>query len=365
MKQFEGITHLTDNIIAGPCSAESHEQVIETARLLYDNGIKIFRAGIWKPRTTPGGFEGVGAIGLEWLQDVKDRYGMKLAIEVANPIQAKLAIDAEIDVLWIGARTTTDPFAVQDLANYFQTLPQETKENIHIMVKNPPCPDYGLWIGAIERIYNAGIRGISAIHRGFKTTSFSPYRNDPCWEYVLRFISEHPEIDLYCDPSHIAGKQDLVHTICYDAMKVYGCKGLMVECHCDPASAWTDASQQLKPFHLRNILESMKHHTVCDPEAELERCRKKIDEIDNQIVNHIIDRFKVCQEIGKYKKEHNINVRQQNRWNEVLDKIHAIVSERKDEIKGDLDYLFNEIYSSIHAKSIEIQKNTNGIVSSK
>lgn len=341
-------------IIAGPCSAESKEQIMNTAKDLKDKGIMFFRAGVWKPRTKPGGFEGIGEPALKWLKDVKKSYNMSCAIEVANASQAKLALDNEIDILWIGARTTTDPFAVQEISDVLSEY--DNKENLIVYVKNPVCLDYDLWVGAIERIKNSGVKSVGAIHRGFKTYNTynkSKFRNDPVWEIPLRLKSEYPDLELLCDPSHITGDRKYINEICNLAINAYGFDGLIIESHCNPDDAWTDAGQQVKSCDILNYLPNKK--SIDDSnDIDLTNYRMSIDYIDQQLISLFKQRFDVCKKIGQYKKDNNLQTYQEGRWhkllNHILDYSHNILN-----WEAENDYFIKDVWNTIHNHSIEIQ----------
>lgn len=300
-------------IIAGPCSAETREQVLATARELAANGIKVFRAGIWKPRTKPGGFEGIGREGLEWLREVKSETGMLVATEVANRSHVIEAVEAGIDLLWLGARTSANPFAVQEIAD---TL-AELNADVAVLVKNPVNPDLELWIGALQRIYNAGIRRLGAIHRGFSTYGKHLYRNMPEWHIPIELRLRYPSLPIICDPSHIGGKRELIAPLSQQAMDM-GFNGLIVETHCDPDCAWSDAAQQITPEILNFILGTLVVRNSRQSTESLQLLRQKIDGIDNDLLEILSKRMAVCREIGRYKREHRMSVIQAGRYNDVI-----------------------------------------------
>jgi chorismate mutase len=333
-------------IISGPCSAETEEQVLETARQLKKIGVNIYRAGIWKPRTKPGSFEGVGSEALQWLKKVKEETGMLVCTEVANVKHVHEALQAGVDILWIGARTTANPFAIQEIADALQTV------NIPVLIKNPVNPDIDLWEGAIERIYKAGIRRIGAIHRGFSSYEHSIYRNIPQWQLAIDIQRRVPNLLMINDPSHIGGKRELIQPISQKAMDL-NFDGLMIESHINPDKAWSDAKQQITPETLNLILNSI---VIRDPLPEgafldtLENLRHKIDKIDDELMALLQERMKVSVEIGKYKKENNITILQQGRWNSLL-KNHKIKGR-----KWNLTEEFvSKIYKAIHQESINKQ----------
>jgi len=300
-------------IIAGPCSAETEEQVMETARQLHANGVQIYRAGIWKPRTKPGGFEGIGAEGLPWLQRVKKELGMYIATEVATAAHVRAALAADVDILWIGARTTANPFAVQEIADALEGT------DIPVLIKNPVNPDLDLWIGAIERVYNAGVRKIGAIHRGFSSYDKKIYRNLPQWHIPIELHRQMPELPIICDPSHIGGKRELVAPLCQQAMDL-NFDGLIVETHVNPEKAWSDATQQVTPAVLDFILNSIVIRDTTQTTENLTGLRRQIDELDNDLLELLAKRMRVSREIGMYKKEHNMPILQEHRYDEILQK---------------------------------------------
>ncbi len=300
-------------VIAGPCSAETEEQVMNTARSLSRHGIKIFRAGIWKPRTKPGGFEGVGAEGLPWLKRVKEELGMYVATEVATSKHVREALANDVDILWIGARTSANPFAMQEIADALEGT------DIPVMIKNPVNPDLELWIGAIERIYNAGVHRIAAIHRGFSTYDKKIYRNLPQWHIPIELKRRLPSLPIFCDPSHIGGKRELVGPLCQQAMDL-NFDGLMVESHCNPEKAWSDASQQVTPDVLDFILDTLIIRDMTQSTESLEQLRKQIDVCDNDLLELLAKRMRISEEIGQYKKEHNMPILQSARYEEILSK---------------------------------------------
>lgn len=300
-------------VIAGPCSAETEEQVLATARQLAAKGCHNFRAGVWKPRTKPGGFEGQGEKALPWLKEVKDETGMLVATEVAKPEHVELCLKYGIDILWIGARTSANPFAMQDLADSLRGV------DIPVFVKNPVNPDLELWIGAMERINQAGVKRMAAIHRGFSSADKKIYRNLPMWQIPIELHRRIPDLPIICDPSHIGGRRELIASLCQQAMDL-GFDGLIVESHCNPDEAWSDARQQVTPDVLDLILSLLvvrDEHTTTEG---LRQLRSQIDEIDDQMMNLLAKRMRVCREIGQYKKEHNLTVLQASRYSEILDK---------------------------------------------
>ena len=300
-------------LIAGPCSAETEEQVITTAKALSANGVKIFRAGIWKPRTRPGGFEGVGKDGLPWLRRVKMETGMLPSTEVATAEHVYAALKGGVDILWVGARTSANPFAVQEVADALRGV------DIPVLVKNPVSPDIELWIGAMQRIHNAGVKRVGAIHRGFSSYDKSIYRNQPQWAIPIELLRRMPELPIFCYPSPIGGDRNLIQPLCQQAMDL-GFQGLIVESHCTPDQAWSDASQQLTPDALKGVLDSLIIRTTKITTEDLTELRKQIDSLDNQLLELLSKRMRVAREIGSYKKEHNMPILQTHRYEEILDK---------------------------------------------
>ena len=311
--QIPGIEPQRPLVIAGPCSAESEEQVLQTAAQLAARGIRIFRAGIWKPRTKPGGFEGVGNIGLQWLKRVKQETGLLVATEVATPHHVFEAVKAGIDLLWVGARTVTNPFAMQELADALQGT------DLPVLVKNPVNPDLALWIGALERLYGAGIRNIGVIHRGFSSYEKKIYRNAPLWHIPIELRRQYPELTIFCDPSHIGGKRELVAPISQQALDL-NFDGLFVEAHCQPDAAWSDAAQQVTPEVLDYMLKMLVVRDNVQTTENISLLRQQIDEIDEQLLSLLGKRMRISREIGTYKKEHNMPVLQRDRYNEILDR---------------------------------------------
>ncbi len=300
-------------VIAGPCSAETREQVMKTAVDLAERGVRIFRAGVWKPRTKPGGFEGIGAPALKWLRDVKRETGMRIAVEGATRAHVVEALKHDVDILWIGARTSGNPFAVQEIADALRG-----REDVTVLVKNPMNPDVELWIGALQRIYNAGIRRLGAIHRGFSVYGESYYRNNPEWGVPLELRVRHPELPIICDPSHIGGKRELVAPIAQQALDM-GFDGLIVECHCSPESAWSDSEQQLTPPALDEMLRGLMVRGGALPEDSLRELRREIDRLDGELLDILARRMAVAREIGMYKRCNSIPVVQPERYGEVME----------------------------------------------
>ena len=300
-------------VIAGPCSAETEEQVVTTAKQLSEKGCHLFRAGIWKPRTKPGGFEGKGDEALPWLADVKKETGMLVSTEVATPEHVEKALQHGIDFLWVGARTTANPFAMQALADSLRGV------DIPVLVKNPVNPDLELWIGALERLNQAGVKRLGAIHRGFSSYDKKIYRNLPMWQIPIELRRRYPTLPLICDQSHISGRRDLIAPLCQQAMDL-GFDGLLVESHCNPDEAWSDAMQQITPEVLDYILSLLVIRDETLTTEGITQLRHQIDELDNQLMELLAKRMRVCREIGQYKKEHNMTVLQTQRYKEILDK---------------------------------------------
>lgn len=332
-------------IIAGPCSAETETQILVTARELANKGIKIFRAGTWKPRTKPGGFEGIGKDGLAWLQKVQRETGMYIATEVANHNHVVEAIKHNIDILWIGARTTANPFAVQEIAN---TLKSE-KFKGPVLIKNPVNPDLELWIGAIERIHNTGIRKIGVIHRGFSSYDKKLYRNLPQWHIPIELKRRIPNLPLIADPSHIGGKRELIAPLAQQAMDL-NYDGLIIETHCEPDKAWSDREQQITPDSLSYILNLLVIRNTKQTTESLTELRQLVDEIDTELLSILAKRMRISKEIGQYKKEHNMPVLQTNRYDEIL----AKRSNQAKEI-GVESHFLKKIFEAIHEESIRKQ----------
>ncbi len=335
-------------VIAGPCSAETEEQVLKIAHQLKNSDVSIFRAGIWKPRTRPGGFEGVGAIGLKWLQKAKAETGLLMAIEVANAAHVKLALEHDIDVLWIGARTTVNPFAVQEIADALQHTDKI------VLVKNPVNPDLALWIGGVERLHAAGIKKLGVIHRGFSTYEKTKYRNIPEWQIPIELQSRFPDLPLICDPSHITGKRDMIFEVSQQALDL-NYDGLMIETHIDPDNAWSDAAQQVTPTTLKQIFTDLRIRIVTTEESDFNskmmKLRADIDIADSKLLETLGKRMQVAEQIGALKKEKNIAVLQNKRWNEILGKM---ILEGED--KGLSEEFILKLFKAIHQESISHQE---------
>ena len=335
-------------VIAGPCSAETESQVLGIAHELKNSDVSIFRAGIWKPRTRPGNFEGVGSIGLKWLQKVKKETGLLVTTEVANANHVKIALDHDIDVLWIGARSTVSPFIVQEIADALKNTDKI------VLLKNPVNPDLSLWYGGIERLYTANIKKLGVIHRGFSTYSKTKFRNNPEWQIPIELQNKFPDLPLICDPSHICGRRDIIKQTSQKALDL-NFDGLMIETHNDPDNAWSDAAQQITPKTLINLMkdlvirkESLEERSFIN---ELENLRIKIDDADSQILDIIGNRMKVSEEIGKIKKKQNVAILQSARWNDILEKM---ISDGKE--KGLSEDFILKIFKAIHQESINHQE---------
>ena len=305
-------------LIAGPCSAETEEQLVATAHLLANTGkVSALRAGIWKPRTRPGEFEGIGSIGLEWLKRAKAETGLPTAVEVATGKHVEEALKAGVDIFWVGARSTVNPFTVQEIADALQGV------DIPVMVKNPVNPDLSLWIGALERINRAGITKLAAIHRGFSSFEKTAFRNEPMWDLAINLKTHAPELPIINDPSHISGNRELIPYVSQKALDL-DMQGLMIESHIDPSVAWTDAKQQLTPSALAELIDRL---TLRKPEAvstdlkdKLAELRTQIDKLDDLVIQKLAERMQIVEKIGNHKKENGITILQVNRWDEILQK---------------------------------------------
>ena len=335
-------------VIAGPCSAETEEQVLKIAHELKDTDVNYFRAGIWKPRTRPGNFEGVGALGLKWLQKVKEETGLKVCTEVANAAHVKLALEHDIDLLWIGARSTVSPFIMQEIAEAL-----EGTDKI-VLVKNPVNPDLALWLGGIERLYSAGIKNLGAIHRGFSAYGKSKFRNNPEWQLAIEFQNKFPDLPLICDPSHITGKRNMVQEISQVALDL-NFDGLMIETHFDPDNAWSDAAQQITPTSLIKMMEDLKVRKVTEIDIEyrdsLNNLRTQINVIDDQLIDLLGKRMSIADGIGELKKDNNVAVLQSRRWNEILGNMIL-----EGESKGLSEEFVLKMFKAIHQESINHQE---------
>jgi chorismate mutase len=330
-------------VIAGPCSAETEQQVMDSATQLAQKGIKIFRAGIWKPRTKPGGFEGVGTAGLPWMQRVQKELGMLVSTEVATPKHVEAALEAGIDLLWIGARTVANPFAMQELADSLRGV------DIPVLVKNPVNPDLELWIGGLERINGAGIKRLGVIHRGFSSYDKRIYRNLPMWHIPIELHRRIPGLPIFGDPSHIGGARELVAPLSQQAMDL-GFDGLIIESHCNPDAAWSDAKQQVTPDVLDFILDKLVIREVGQTTESLDALRRQIDEIDNSLIELLAKRMRISREIGQYKREHGLTIVQTGRYSEILDKRGA-----QGVLCGMSSEFMKDIFESIHEESVHQQ----------
>ncbi len=336
-------------LIAGPCSAETEEQVLETARRLKNTGkIDIFRAGIWKPRTRPGSFEGVGETGLPWLVKVKQLYDLPVAVEVARAEHVALCLEHGIDMVWIGARTTVNPFAVQEIADACAGT------NLPVMLKNPINPDLSLWLGGMERLIKSGIKQVAAIHRGFSFAGEKIYRNRPQWQIAIDFKTEMPDVPMINDPSHICGRRDILHKVAQKAMDL-DFDGLMIESHITPDLAWSDASQQITPEIYADLIRDLiirDTKPALDQRDELHRMRKEIDLLDDELMQILIARMDIARRIGLYKKKNNLTILQTSRWMEILEKFknRAANAQLSEEF-------ISRMIKTIHDESIEIQEN--------
>jgi len=336
-------------IIAGPCSAESREQVLETARLLSGCGVRLFRAGLWKPRTHPGSFEGVGEAGLEWLLEAKERYSLKICTEVASKSHVEACLKAGMDLVWIGARTTTNPFQVQEIAEALSGC------DIPVLIKNPVCEDMGLWCGAVERMQKCSIKKLGLVYRGIPSNDEKVFRNSPEWSFAIEMRMQHPELPLFCDPSHISGNSRFVPELSMHAMDM-GFDGLMIESHCEPSRALSDASQQLQPAELGTIISSACFRKQdCDDDAfqqKLSLLRSRIDEIDHDIIALLASRMDVSRKIGECKRDSKVTIIQTSRWEKVLEKCRATAVEYGVNLES-----VTKIFNAIHEASVEEQNN--------
>ena len=336
------------SVVAGPCSAETEEQVMETAKGLKELGINVYRAGIWKPRTHPGSFEGVGAPGLKWMQRAKKEYGLKIATEVASEKHVFECLKYGVDLVWLGARTTANPFLVQEIADALKDT------DIPVLVKNPVNPDIDLWIGALERLNRAGIKKLGVIHRGFSTADKIKYRNDPQWQMAIELRSRHPELPFFVDPSHMAGCKEYILELSQRSLDL-GFEGLMIESHCNPSCALSDAKQQLTPEELKDMLYNKIVVRDADSDAKdwkenIDQLRAKIDVLDENLLYTLSARMKVSKEIGEYKKNNNIAILQTSRWDKVLAKVVA-----KGHEYGLSEAFLTAVFNAIHEESVEIQ----------
>ncbi len=336
------------SVVAGPCSAETEEQVMETARGLKKMGINVYRAGIWKPRTHPGSFEGIGTEGLRWMQRARKEFGLKIATEVASERHVMECIKFGVDLVWIGARTTANPFLVQEIADALKDT------DIPVLVKNPVNPDLELWIGALERLNRAGVKKLGVIHRGFSTFEKIKYRNDPQWQIAIELRSRYPELPFFVDPSHMGGSTEYIREISQRSLDL-GFEGLMIESHCNPSCAMSDAKQQLTPDQLSDLLYNQIAVRDADSDSpqwkeNIDQLRAKIDVIDENLLYVLASRMKVSRQIGQYKKDNNIAILQASRWDSVLAKV----------VEKGADYELSEkfltaVFNAIHEASVEAQ----------
>lgn len=335
-------------LISGPCSAETEDQLLATAHLLANTGkVSVLRAGIWKPRTRPGEFEGIGSIGLQWLKRAKEETGLPTAVEVATAKHAEEALAAGVDILWIGARSTANPFTVQEIADALRGV------DIPVMIKNPVNPDISLWCGALERINNAGIKKLAAIHRGFSSYEKTAFRNEPMWELAIQLKTICPELPIINDPSHICGNRELIPYISQKALDL-DMQGLMIESHIDPSVAWTDAKQQLTPQAVSDLMDFL---TLRKPESrdkafsdKLAELRQQIDKLDDQIIQKMAERMQIVEKIGEFKRDNGVTILQVSRWDEIMNKRSKFAQALK------LDLTFTgKLLELIHSESIRKQ----------
>lgn len=330
-------------VIAGPCSAETEEQVLATAKQLAAVGVKIFRAGVWKPRTKPGGFDGIGSPALEWLRRVKRETGMYVTTEVATEKHVDEALKSGVDLLWIGTRTTVNPFAVQEIADALKGV------DIPVLIKNPMSPDIELWVGAIERLYNAGVKQIALVHRGFSSSDMTVYRNLPQWHIPIEMKRRYPSLPMLCDPSHMGGRRDLILKLSQQAMDL-NYFGLMIEVHCCPDKAWSDKEQQITPDALKQVLDGLVIRDTVQTTESLAALRDQIDDLDNELLRLLSKRMRVSREIGHYKLEHGMPILQTQRYDHILTD-RSSHGERMD-MSGDF---IKQVLEVIHSESIRQQ----------
>lgn len=335
-------------LIAGPCSAETEEQIMETAHLLKNTPTQVMRAGVWKPRTRPGNFEGVGAEALQWLKTAKAETGLLMATEVANPQHVELALKHDIDILWIGARTTVSPFYVQEIAEALQGT-----EKI-ILIKNPVNPDLDLWLGAVERFFTQNIKNLGVIHRGFSSYKTKIYRNIPEWQIAIDLQNRFPDLPLILDPSHIAGRRDLIFDLCQTALDL-NYDGMMIETHPHPDEAWSDAKQQITPQRLVEIIQNLqirkKESGSSDYQQSLTTLREKVDALDEEIMDGLIKRMELAKDFGRIKKEYNVSILQNERWKMLIEKMLE-----RGQANGLSEDFILKIFKAVHQESIDHQK---------
>ena len=347
---FQEIAPIVSNdarhiIIAGPCSAESEIITLETAYAVHKLGVNVFRAGVWKPRTNPDSYAGPGSDGLKWLKRVKDETGMLVATEVANANHVREALEASVDVLWIGARTTANPFAVQEIADALA----DYDSDVAVLVKNPVNPDIDLWIGGIQRLYYAGVRRLAAVHRGFSSFGQHLYRNEPQWQIPIELKRRAENLPIICDPSHMGGRPDLISPLSQQALDM-GFDGLMIECHCRPQEALSDKEQQISPAQLKMVLESLVVRHRNTSSEELGELRRQIDQCDDELVDVLSRRMQLCRKIGELKKEQNMTVVQTHRYDEILER-------RKSQAKalGMNPEFMQTVMQAIHEEAVRTQ----------
>jgi chorismate mutase len=335
-------------VIAGPCSAETEEQVLKIAHQLKDSDTTVFRAGIWKPRTRPGNFEGVGALGLKWMQRAKEETGLLTTTEVANANHVDLALKYDIDILWIGARTTVSPFIVQEIADALRGTDKT------VLIKNPVNPDLALWLGAVERFYTADVKNLGVVHRGFSTYEKTRYRNNPEWQIAIDLQNRFPDLPLILDPSHIAGRRDIIFDLCQTALDL-NYDGIMVETHHNPDKAWSDAEQQITPETLIQYTQDLRIRKEVGEATEFKNkintLRTQIDVIDHQLIEMFGKRMGIADGIGKLKKDHNVAVLQNKRWNEILGKMIL-----QGEEKNLSEEFILRVFKAVHQESINRQE---------
>jgi len=344
------LTHLQPDagkpiVIAGPCSAETEQQTLDTARQLQGLGVCAFRAGVWKPRTMPGGFEGVGDEALGWLQQVHEQTGMMTATEVATPHHVQAALQAGVDILWVGARTSANPFAMQDIADALCG-----NEQVTVLVKNPINPDLDLWLGALQRIVRAGVKRLGAVHRGFSLSGRQLYRNDPQWHIAFELRRRVGQMTILCDPSHLGGRREFIARLSQQALDM-GFDGLMIECHCNPSCALSDREQQVTPAQLRTVLEGLVVRGKTVPgDDDLQLLRQQIDDCDHDLLAVLARRMSVSRAIGRYKRDHNMRVLQPQRYDDVLQAWLGTASRL-----GLSQQFVQHIMQSIHEESVAQQ----------
>ena len=333
-------------IISGPCSAESRQQVLATAEGLHRTGlVSVFRSGIWKPRTRPNGFEGHGEVALDWLTEVKEKFGFPIAVEVATPRHLEACLKRGVDIVWVGARTGVNPFSIQELAEAIKGV------DIPVMIKNPLNPDLALWMGVIERFYLSGIKKLITIHRGFNTYEKTRYRNEPLWEIPIKLKSTFPQLPVFCDPSHIAGRRDLLQEVTQKALLLEA-DGFMIETHPNPGKALTDAAQQITPEKLRELVAALKIPRPIEenPCKEIEILRNRIDDLDSKLITLLAQRMTMVNDIAQIKKECKMTILQLKRWNTIMETRSLEAQE-----KGLSKEFIKTLLELLHKESIDIQ----------